>query len=43
MSQIQSPYLGLPEMTPAKARAAVDPIATGETPLVNALLEVDAA
>lgn len=43
MIQIQSPYLGLPEMTPAETRAAVVPIATGEWPLVNALPEVDAA
>jgi hypothetical protein len=39
----QSSYLGLPEMTPAEARAAVVPVATAKWPLVNALPEVDAA
>jgi len=43
VTHTQSPYLGLPEMTPAEARAAVVPIATAKWPLVNALPEVDAA
>jgi hypothetical protein len=41
--QIQSPYLGLPEMTPAEARAAVNRIASGEWLPVSALPEFDAA
>jgi hypothetical protein len=41
--QIQSPFLGLPEMKPAGARAAVDPNATGEWPRLCAFPEVDAA